>query len=81
MSPVEYWFIKTEARVFIQKNSVIKMVNEIKSIIKKWEVFNKIGCWVLNVAEEFLQWDIFLTDLKGFVKFVMKSPKYIMEEN
>ncbi len=47
------------------------MVNEIKSIIKKGEVFNKSGCWVFRAAEEVIQWNVFLTDLK----FVMKSPK------
>ncbi len=33
-SPVEYWFIKTKARVFIQKTMAWLKINEIRSVIK-----------------------------------------------
>ncbi len=39
-SPVEYWFIKTKARVFVQKRMAWLKLNEIWSIIKMWS-FNK----------------------------------------
>ncbi len=47
------------------------MVNEIKSVIKRGEVFNQSDCWVFRVTEEVFQWDIFVTDLK----FIIKSQK------
>ncbi len=47
------------------------MVNEIKSIIKRGEVFNQSDCWVFKAADEVFKWDAFLTVLK----FVLKSPK------
>jgi hypothetical protein len=63
--------LKLWHRYLYRNGCVIKMVNEIKSVIKKGEVFNKSGCWVFMAAEEVIQWNIFLTDFK----FVIKSTK------
>ncbi len=43
-SPVEYWFIKTKAWVFLQKMKAWLKLNEIKSVIKMG-YFNKGECY------------------------------------